>query len=228
MDLRTRRGGLYGSVAAGATIQRIGGAREVVWTMGERWFCGCLLCLSVLTLAGVITFGALTLIDLNDINGQVYPVRCNDNNPCTVDFYRFEACHSLPTKNDVDCDDVCLVGGAGTCFAGECTGECPGSCVVDGDCPDIIQYNEIPFNKECQDGGCTYRNFDAISPSFLFSAGSSDHLGEKFCEAFIAADEPLRSCLEIVPFWPLENLDLDAIICIYAFRCNAYQRIFVD
>ncbi len=232
MDLRERRAA-YGPVAASAFIQRTGGgAREVVWTMSERWFCGCLMCLLVLILAGVITFGTLMVIDHADmqedsshINGVVSPVRCNDNNPCNIDFLRFEACQPLAAKNGIACNDSCFVGGAGECFAGECTGECPGNCVEDSDCPDIMDAFNAAFAKTCLNGGCTYRNFDAGETS-VFSAASSGHLSEKLCEACIAANDPLRSCLEIVPFWLAVNPanNFDSILCIYAFRCNKYQN----
>ncbi len=184
------------------------------------------MCFSVLILAAVITFGTLALVELEDINGEVYPVRCNDDNPCTVDFYRFEACHSLPSKNGGACNDSCLVGGAGSCFAGECTGGCPGSCAVSGDCPDILRFDDVLLDKRCQDGGCTYQNFDS-PPLAVVSAGSSGHLGEKFCSACLHPNEPLRDCLEILPFYPVTNPEdaLNSILCIYAFRCASYQRV---
>ena len=199
--------------------------RQIVLTLGERCFCAWLMVLSVLILVAVITFGSLALVELTDINGEVYPVRCNDNNPCTVDFYRFEACHSLPSKNGVDCNDSCLVSGAGTCFAGECTGGCPGTCAFVEDCPDIMNFEDDPLDKECFQTGCIYRKSEAENPLPL-SAGSSGHLGEKFCDGFLHRDEPLRSCLEILPFYTSINPDEnnDGLRCVYAFRCATYQR----
>ena len=180
--------------------------------------------LLVLILTGVLILGIWALVLLGHINAEIDDAACDDRNPCTMNFYRFEGCHYLPSKNYVECNDSCLVGGAGICHVGQCTGECVGTCADAEECPVIMHNNGSPLDKECIDGGCVYRNFDP-PPPFLLSAANGEQLGGKLCRACLHPDEPLRDCLEVQPFFPVVNPDnrLDEILCIYDFRCVEYQ-----
>ncbi len=193
-------------------------------TVGETVYAVFLMLLLLLILAGVLVLGIWALTLLGHINAEVDDVACDDGNPCRMNFYRFEGCHYLPSKNYLECNDSCLVNGVGMCHVGQCTGECIGNCLSANQCPDVLHEDNSPLDKLCIKGGCVYRNFDP-PPPILLSAGSADGLGVGLCRACLHPNEPLRDCLDVEAFFPVINPDnqLDEILCLYHFRCVEYR-----
>ena len=203
-------------------------AYRAEFSSGEIATCVIIFVFLILILVGVIVFGVWTQTMLAHINAEVDNPACRDDNPCTIDFYQYEACLYMPTKNYVPCNNSCLAGGAGMCEVGECTGDCLGNCTQTADCPDVLRYDEVPLDKDCFHGGCIYRNFDP-PPLFIPSAGAEGPWGERLCKGCLHRDETLRECFDVLSFYPViyPDANLAATLCIYAFRCSQYQNELV-
>ena len=180
--------------------------------------------LSILTLAAVLIFGIHQSTLLGDIDGEEDDPGCEDNNPCTKNYYRFgDSCHYLPAKNYEECESVCLVDNQGICNVGVCAGDCLGNCSTDtasSSCPPLLDDTQSPMNQTCILGGCTYRALVHVDPFFLGIPIAGSDLATQMCEACIHPEELLRECLEVSSFDEEED---DMLLCIYTFRCMKYS-----
>lgn len=124
-------------------VQPAGARSEMSYSNGENVGMGWKVAVAILATSTVFLFlGIFGMLIALLVGHASYPSievseSCDDGNACTIGYLvNEERCEYYPVPNGLPCSSDCHENG--TCWNGECSGDCIGLCETPFDCPRLI------------------------------------------------------------------------------------------